>query len=238
MKRRDVLPLLGGTVAVWPLAARAQQRSFPLVGLLMGGSQVSEAPRLAAFREGLEGLGHVEGRTIRLEVRYAEGIPERYGSLARELVALVPDLIACVGRQETAALQAATRTIPFLFLGAPEPVENGFVASLARPGGNTTGFAYFAAKLDAKRLELLKETMPSLSRAVFLMNPLTTITPVSQFARAEAAAKTAGANITQRVSYLGGKRYLRAVMVTTGATSGAASAATVIRGKPAFAPIA
>ena len=88
MKRRDVLPLLGGAVAVWPLAARAQQRSIPLVGLLVGSSPANEAEKLAGFREGLERLGYVEGRTIRLEVRYAEGVPERFDSIARELVAL------------------------------------------------------------------------------------------------------------------------------------------------------
>ena len=197
MKRRDVLPLLGGAVAVWPLAARAQQRSIPLVGLLMGSSPANEAGKLAGFREGLERLGYVEGRTIRLEVRYAEGVPERYGSLARELVALAPALIACVGRVETAALQAATRTIPIVFLAAGDPVENGLVASLARPGGNTTGFAQH--EIDAKLLELLKETMPAVSRASFLMNPIAFKSQLeAQFANAEAAAKILGITL-QRV---------------------------------------
>ena len=199
MKRRDVLPLLGGAVAVWPLAARAQQRSIPLVGLLMGSSPANEARRLAGFREGLEALGYVEGRTIRLEVRYAEGVGERYGSLARELVALAPALIACVGRVETAALQAATLTIPIVFLATGDPVELGLVASLARPGGNATGFALIWAELDAKLLELLKETMPAVSRASFLMNPIAFKSQLeAQFANAEAAAKILGITL-QRV---------------------------------------
>ena len=200
MKRRDVLPLLGGAVAVWPLAARAQQRSIPLIGVLMGGKAANEARAFGLFREALEGLGYVEGRTIRLEPRYAESVLERVGSLARELVALAPDLIACFGRQETAALQAATRTIPIVFLFPSDPVENGFVASLARPGGNTTGFAINSAELDAKRLELLKETMPSLSRAIFLMNSRNFPSQLQarRFPTSQAAAKILGIDL-QRI---------------------------------------
>jgi putative ABC transport system substrate-binding protein len=112
--------------------------------------------------------------------------------MAGELVALNPAVIACVGRPETAALQAQTRTIPIVFLQAGEPVENGLVASLARPGGNITGFSLISAELDAKRLELLHEIAPSLSRAAFLLNPINPVFTGQRFANAEAAAKSLG----------------------------------------------
>ena len=98
------------------------------------------------FREALERLGYIDGRTIRIEPRYAEGQPDRFGGLARELVALMPSVIVCVGQRETVASQAATRTIPIVFMQVNNPVEQGFVASLARPGGNTTGFTQMSAE--------------------------------------------------------------------------------------------
>src|SRR5690242_6165430 len=106
------------------------------------------------------------------------GQPDQFGSLARELVALAPSVIACVGRRETAALQAATTKIPIVFMQVNDPIEQGFVVTLARPGGNTTGFTQMSAELDPKRLELLHEIVPSLSRAAFLVNP--NLTPVSR----------------------------------------------------------
>jgi len=125
-------------------------------------------------------------------VRYAMGQPDRFASLARELVWLAPPVIACVGRRETAALQAATRSIPIVFMQVNDPIEQGFVASLARPGGNTTGFTQMSAELDPKRLELLHEIAPSLSRAAFLVNPNLTPGLDARFAGAEAAAKSLG----------------------------------------------
>ena len=133
-----------------------------------------------------------DGQTIQIEPRYAMGQPDRFGSLARELVAMSPAVIASVGRQETAALQAATRTIPIVFMQVHDPVEMGFVASLARPGGNTTGFTQMGAELDSKRLGLLHEIAPSLSRAAFLVNPNLTPALQERFAGAEAAAKSLG----------------------------------------------
>src|SRR6266550_5711916 len=120
------------------------------------------------------------------------GQPDQFSRLARELVALAPAVIACVGRQETAALQAATRTIPIVFMQVHDPVEMGFVASLARPGGNTTGFTQMGAELDSKRLGLLHEIAPSLSRATFLVNPNLTPGLPERVAHAEAAAKSLG----------------------------------------------
>jgi putative ABC transport system substrate-binding protein len=120
------------------------------------------------------------------------GEPDRFGSLARELVALAPSVIACVGRRETAALQAATRTIPIVFMQVNNPVEQGFVASLPRPGGNTTGFTQMSAELDPNRLELLHRIAPSLSRAAFLVNPNLTPGLEERFTGTEAAAKILG----------------------------------------------
>ncbi len=193
MRRRDLIALLGGAAVAWPLAAGAQQPTgIPRVGILMGSSPTVEAASLDAFRGALEKLGYIDGRTVLIEPRYAMGQPDRFDGLARELVALAPAVIACVGRQETAALQAATRTIPIVFMQVNDPVEQGFVATLARPGGNTTGFTQMSAELDPKRLQLLHELVPSLSRAAFLVNP--TLTPGLQqrFAGAEAAAKRLG----------------------------------------------
>src|SRR5437588_8745283 len=160
-------PLLAGAAFVRPIAADAQPAAgIPRIGVLMGASPSDEAAKLEAFRGALEKLGYVDGQTILIELRYAMGEPDRFGSLARELVALAPSVIACVGRRETAALQAATHTIPIVFMQANDPVEQGLVASLARPGGNTTGFTQMSAELDPKRLERLHEIVPSLSRAV------------------------------------------------------------------------
>jgi putative tryptophan/tyrosine transport system substrate-binding protein len=193
MKRRRFLAALGGAALVQPAAAVAQQPAgIPRIGVLMGANPSDEAAKLDAFRGALEKLGYIDGQTILIEVRYAMGHPDRFGSLARELVALAPAIIVCVGRQETTALQAATRTIPIVFIQVNNPVEQGFVASLARPGGNTTGFTQMSAELDPKRLELLHEIVPSLSRAAFLVNPNLTPGLQERFAGAEAAGRSLG----------------------------------------------
>jgi putative tryptophan/tyrosine transport system substrate-binding protein len=193
VKRRSFFAALGCAALAGPIAAFAQQPTgIPRIGLLMGSSPSVEAARLGAFSEGLKKLGYVDGETILIEPRYAMGQPDRFGSLARELVALAPSVIACVGRQETAALQAATRTIPIVFMQVHDPVEMGFVASLARPGSNTTGFTQMGAELDSKRLGLLHEIAPSLLRAAFLVNPNLTPGLRERFAGAEAAAKSLG----------------------------------------------
>ena len=193
MKRRRLLIAFSGAALAGPIAAVAQQPTgIPRIGLLMGANPTDEAAKLDAFREALEKLGYVEGRTILVELRYAMGRPDRFHSLASELVALEPSVIACVGRQETAALQAATRAIPIVFMQVHNPVEMGFVASLARPGGNTTGFTQMSAELDSKRLGLLHDIAPSVSRAAFLANPNLTPNLQERFAGAEAAAHRSG----------------------------------------------
>jgi len=191
MKRRMFLAAIGGAALAGPMAAVAQQPAgVPRIGGLMGASPSVEAEALATFRDALAKLGYIDGQTVVIEVRYAESRPERFGSLARELVAMAPAVIACVGRQETAALQAATHAIPIVFMQVHNPIEQGIVASLARPGGNTTGFTQMSAELDPKRLELLHEIAPSVSRAAFLINPNNTLD--LRFTEAEAAARSLG----------------------------------------------
>ena len=193
MNRRNLIALIGGAAVVWPIGARAQQPAgIPRVGVLMGADPSSEAAVLGTFRGALEKLGYIDGQTILIELRYAMGQPDRFGSLAHELVALAPSVIACVGRRETTALQAATRTIPIVFMQVNDPVEQGFVSTLAQPGGNTTGFTQMSAELDPKRLQLLHEIAPSLSRVVFLINPNLTPGLPERVAHAEAAAKSLG----------------------------------------------
>jgi putative ABC transport system substrate-binding protein len=194
MKRRRLLAALVTAAVARPIAALAQHApaKIPRIGMLMGSSPSLEAARLDAFRQALAEAGYSDGQNLVLEVRYAEGQPDRFGSLARELVALAPAVIACVGRQETAALEAATRTIPIVFIQTPNPVELGLVASLARPGGNTTGFTQMSAELDSKRLEILHEIVPSLTRAAFLINPNFLPGIEQRFVDAEGAANTLG----------------------------------------------
>jgi putative ABC transport system substrate-binding protein len=193
MNRRRFVSALAVVALAAPIAAVAQQPTgIPRIGLLMGANPSDEAAKLAAFRGALEKLGYTDGQTVLIELRYAMGQPDRFGSLARELVALAPAVIACVGRQETSALQAVTRTIPIVFMQVNNPVEQGFVASLARPGGNTTGFTQMSAELDSKRLGLLHEIAPSLSRAAILVNPNQTPGLQERFSGAEAAAKSLG----------------------------------------------
>jgi len=194
MRRRRFLATLSGAALAGPIAAVAQQpKGIPRVGLLMGGTPSVEAARLSAFREALEKLGFVNGQTILIEMRYAMGQPDRLGGLAGELVALAPAVIVCVGSQETISLQAATRAIAIVFLQLGDPVEQGFVASLSRPGGNTTGFTQM--ELDSKRLELLHELAPSILRAAYLINPTLVRMLEERFAKKKAEAKGLGIDL-------------------------------------------
>jgi putative tryptophan/tyrosine transport system substrate-binding protein len=193
MRRRSLLAAFAAAGVTGPIAAMAQQQTgIPRIGVLMGSSPSVEAAKLDAFRGALERLGYIDGKTIQIDLRYAMGEPDRFDDLARELVALAPAVIACVGRQEATVLQAATHTIPIVFMQVNDPVQQGLVAALARPGGNTTGFTQMSAELDPKRLELLREIVPLLSRAAFLVNPNLTPALPERFAGAEAAAKSLG----------------------------------------------
>jgi hypothetical protein len=138
----------------------SQQTGIPRIGVLMWSSPSGEAAKLDAFRGALERLGYIDGGTIQIDLRYAVGEPDRFDGLARELVALAPAVIACVGRREATVLQAAKHTIPIVFMQVNDPVQQGLVAALARPGGSTTGFTQMSVELDPKRLQLLHEIAP------------------------------------------------------------------------------
>jgi putative tryptophan/tyrosine transport system substrate-binding protein len=175
MKRREFIPFIGGMVA-WPLAARAQQGDrMQRLGILMAGveSDPQYQADVAVFREGLQKLGWADGQNIRIEVRWAGFDAETMRRYAKELVALQPDLILSNDTPTTATLLQQTRTIPIVFATVADPVGSGFVASFARPGGNATGFAVYEGSLGGKWLELLNETVPSVSRVAVMFNPTT-----------------------------------------------------------------
>jgi putative ABC transport system substrate-binding protein len=155
-----------------PLAVEAQQAAkIPKIGLLLTATPATVAYPLEAFRQGLRELGHVEGKTVVLEVRYGEGRPERLPELARELVRLKVDGIATTNDAAIAAVKRETRTIPIVMIFSTDPVETGFVASLARPGGNVTGLSNVSPEISGKRLELLRSVVPGLSRVAILWSP-------------------------------------------------------------------
>jgi putative ABC transport system substrate-binding protein len=160
------------SLLVAPLTAEAQQATkVHRIGRLSSGSPTEPNPNLEAFRQGLRELGYVEGQNLVIESRYAEGSPERLRDLALELVQRKMDVIVAVAAAATGAVQHATRTIPIVIAGGSDPVGDGLVASLARPGGNTTGFSNLTVELPGKRLELLKEAMPQSARIAVLANP-------------------------------------------------------------------
>jgi len=162
MRRRDFIMLLGGAVA-WPLAARAQQPPVPVIGFLGASSRFNWAGWTAAFVEGLRDLGWIEGRTVKIDYRWAEGQSQRYAESAAEFARLKVDVIVTVGSAVPAAKQA-TATIPIVFALTVEPVTSGMVASLAHPGGNVTGFSVQSVDLASKRIEILRELLPDLRR--------------------------------------------------------------------------
>jgi putative ABC transport system substrate-binding protein len=170
MRRRDFITLLGGAAA-WPLAARAQQGGrIPRIGFLWhAGSREEESPNFEAVIEGFAKLGYVEGRNIILEHRFPNEEPERFRTMAAELVALNVDALM-VTAAGAPYLRDATTKIPIVFVAVPDPVSMRLVQSLARPGGNITGLSNFGEELAAKRLQLLKELVPGLSRVALLVN--------------------------------------------------------------------
>jgi putative ABC transport system substrate-binding protein len=175
MRRRDFIKVVAGSAITWPLAARAQQSErMRRIGVLMGYPENDlEGPVFfAAFREGLQKLGWMEGRNIQLDTRWVSpDDAEARQRFAKELVALQPDLILSSVTPTTAALLQHTRTIPIVFATVSDPVGSGFVASLARPGGNVTGFQAMLGSLGGKWFELLKEIAPRVARVAMLFNP-------------------------------------------------------------------
>jgi putative tryptophan/tyrosine transport system substrate-binding protein len=171
MRRRELLSLLGGAAAAWPLAARAQQAArLPRLGVLLLSTPQAD-PQMETARRALRDLGYVEGQNLAIEYRYAEGRPERLPDLAADLVRTKPDVLFVLGGDVTPAAVKATQTIPIVFTSSADPVRLGFVASLARPGGNATGITLLLDELASKRLELLKQAAPRISRVGFLWNP-------------------------------------------------------------------
>ena len=175
MRRRDFITLVGIAAAAWPLAARAQQPDgMRRIGVLMGLAEDDQATRarLAAFRQGLEKRGWSEGRNVHIDYRFAPASAQ-VQVLAKELVALQPDVILAHSTPVTAALQRESRTIPIVFTNVVDPIGSGFVASLPRPGGNITGVMNYEYSVTGKWLAMLKEIAPSLVRAAFVANPKT-----------------------------------------------------------------
>jgi ABC-type uncharacterized transport system substrate-binding protein len=174
MTRREFITLVGGAAAssaVWPLAARAQRTErMPRIGVLMNlAADDPESPiRLAAFLRGLQELGWTDGRNVRIDTRWGAGDAELFRRHAAELVALPSDVILATGSPVVGVLQQATRSVPIVFTQVPDPVSDGSVESLARPGGNTTGFTTFEYGMSAKWLELLKEIAPRVTRVAIL----------------------------------------------------------------------
>ena len=173
MRRREFITLVGGAAAGWPLAARAQQSSsrVPVVGVLWhAGSAEEEDVYLSVLVKAFNDLGYVEGKNIHLDHRFPDEKPERFRTLAQELVDEKPDVIIAVTTIGAVELKRATTTIPIVFvLAQDDPVRDGLVESLARPGGNVTGLSLMAIDLNGKRFELLKEAVPSLSRVALLI---------------------------------------------------------------------
>jgi ABC-type uncharacterized transport system substrate-binding protein len=195
MKRRDFIALLGGATA-WPLAARAQAERMRRVGLLMGypeGDVEGEASA-AAFQQRLQELGWTEGRNIQTDTRWAGADPNKARTFAKELVALTPDVIVPSTNLVTAILQQETLTIPIVFVLVGDPVGSGFVATMARPGGNLTGFSVFEPAIGGKWLQMFKEIAPDISRVGFILHPETPVN-VGFLRAAEAAAPSFGVKI-------------------------------------------
>jgi putative tryptophan/tyrosine transport system substrate-binding protein len=172
MRRRDFITLLGGAAATWPLMARAQQpERIRRIGVLMGATEndPENRARLVAFLDGLQQLGWTNGRNVRVDIRAASA--DRRRTYAAELVGLAPDVILASTSASVAALQQATRSVPIVFANVIDPVGAGFVASLAQPGGNATGFTAFEYGISGKWLELLKEIAPHTTRVAVLRDP-------------------------------------------------------------------
>jgi putative ABC transport system substrate-binding protein len=198
MKRRDFIAFLGGVGAAWPLAVRAQQpervRHIGMLNTLEADDPEAQA-RIAMFEQTLQQLGWVVGRNLKIEIRQIGGDADRVRSYAAELVALAPDVIFTIGSVAIALLQQTTRTIPIVFVNAPDPVGAGFVQSMAHPGGNITGFSNFEYSMSGKWAELLKQIAPSVTRALMLRDP-TSAAGIGQFGAVRSVAQSLGIELT------------------------------------------
>jgi putative ABC transport system substrate-binding protein len=198
MRRREFITLLGGATAAWPFTTHAQQSDrLRRVGVLMGlaADDAEAQDRIAAFEQGLQQLGWTVGRNLQIDYRRGAGGADPTRRYAAELVALAPDVILASGGTVVGALLQATRTVPIVFTQTPDPVAAGFVASLARPGGNATGFTTSEYGISAKWLELLKEIAPGVTRAAVLRDP-TISSGIGQFASIQSVAPLFGVELS------------------------------------------
>ena len=192
LKRREFITLLGGAAVAWPLAARAQQSAkLRTIGFSGQSTRSAESELVAAFTQRLRELGWSEGRTITIEYRWSEGRAERFVQIAAEFVRLKVDVIVTSGTPQVLATKQATSVIPIVFARVGDPVANRLVASLGQPGGNVTGLSSQTDELAGKRLELLREVVPSLRRVAFLANVGNPFS-VMELSEAQAAARTLG----------------------------------------------
>jgi putative tryptophan/tyrosine transport system substrate-binding protein len=198
LKRRDFITLLGGAAVTWPLTARAQQpERMRRIGVLMGQAEddAEAQARVAAFEQGLQQLGWSDGRNVRIDRRWAAGDADRTRKYAAELIALAPDVILAPGSFTIGPLLQVSRSVPIVFVHVPDPVGAGFVDSLARPGGNATGFILFEYATSAKWLELLKQIAPGLTRVAVIRDPALT-SGTGQFAAIQALAPSLGVEVS------------------------------------------
>jgi putative tryptophan/tyrosine transport system substrate-binding protein len=197
VKRREFISLLGGAVAAWPLAARAQQ-SMRRVGVLMNGAATEAGPQsyLAAFIQAFRQLGWIESQTVRIEVRWNAGDAALAKIYAAQLIGLQPDVLLVPSTTNLTVIREATSTIPVVFLQVSDPVAQGFVASMTKPGGNLTGFSAYEFSIGGRWLDLLKQSVPGLAQAAVMFNPDTS--PQSKFfvRSVEAAGSSLGVQVT------------------------------------------
>jgi putative ABC transport system substrate-binding protein len=193
IRRRELIILLGGSAAAaWPLAARAQPESkLPTIGFLGSATSATQGQWVAAFVQRLRELGWIEGRSIAIEFRWAEGRTERYAEIAAEFVRLNVDIIVTVGTTAVVAAKQATSIIPIVFASVGDPVGSGLVKTLARPGGNVTGLSQLGTDLAAKRLELLREVLSDL-RQVGVLGNADNPASVAEIVEIQAASRTLG----------------------------------------------
>jgi ABC-type uncharacterized transport system substrate-binding protein len=199
MRRREFITLLGGAAVAWPLAVRAQQpERMRRIGVLMSGAGADDPDgqaRSAAFLQGLQQLGWTDGRNIRVDYRWGMGDADLFRRYAAELVALAPDVILASGTATMAPLLQATRTVPIVFVQVTDPVGAGFVDSLARPGGNATGFILFEYGISGKWLELLKQIAPGVTRVAVIRDPVLSA-GTGQFGALQSVAPSVGVEVS------------------------------------------
>jgi ABC-type uncharacterized transport system substrate-binding protein len=194
LKRRDFITLVGGAAA-WPLAAGAQQAAMPVIGFLYPGSPDANASRLGGFRQGLKDAGFADGENLTVEYRWAYNQMHRLPELAADLVRRHVAVIAVTGVTATSAIKAASATIPIVFSTGADPVKLGLVVSLNRPGGNVTGISFSSSELVAKRLELLRELVPTATRVAVLVSPANSAITETTLRDVRSAARAVGLQI-------------------------------------------